>query len=100
MDWRPELVRRLRRPGRGRRSHRLCQVRLRQSDALPSQEPQLEVATIPAGMPTGQRSRIAPSDAEQVNDMYQCLLKGGATRPPVETCLDTPGTTSITLGGR
>jgi len=66
----------------------------------PVRSPNWKVDTIPAGMPTGQRSRIAPSDAEQVNDMYQCLLKGGATRPPVETCLDTPGTTSITLGGR
>jgi hypothetical protein len=59
-----------------------------------------DVKTIPAGMPTGQRSKIAESDSEQVNDMYQCLKNGDATRPPVETCFDTAGATGITLGGK
>jgi len=35
--------------------------------------------TIPAGMPTGQRSRIATSDAQQVMDMYQCIDKDAGT---------------------
>merc|ERR1719272_1029094 len=43
--------------------------------------------TLPPGMPTGQRSKLAESDIEQIIDMYQCKPQGsgGGSMPKAPT---------------